>query len=343
MRWLITGGCGFIGRNLLLHVSKIPNAVFRVIDDLSTGTREELGVLTDFCELNAADPSVEWSDWSRARVELVRADVRAFAVADRVTAGADVVVHLAANTGVGPSIEDPMRDCTINVVGTLMYLEACRLNGVRRFVFASSGAAIGECKPPLHEELAPHPVSPYGASKLAGEAYCQAYARTFGLQTAALRFGNCYGPLSRHKGSIVAKFTREAFAGIPWEIYGDGEQTRDFIYVEDVVDAIVSAAAADGMGGEIFQIASNTETTIFELATKLAEVLKCQGVNPPGMRYGKPRVGDVRRNYSDTGKARARLGWSPRVSLDEGLKRTVTWFLENRNRPASPYDASAAV
>src|ERR1700691_1181160 len=266
MRWIITGGCGFIGRNLLLHASKSPNAVFRVIDDLSTGTREELGVLADFSELNAADRSVDWSDWSRARVELVRADVRAFAVARQVTAAADVVIHLAANTGVGPSIEDPMRDCTINVVGTLTYLEACRLIGVRRFVFASSAAAIGECKPPLHEELAPHPVSPYGASKLAGEAYCEAYKRSFGVDTVALRFGNCYGPLSSHKGSVVAKFIREALDGQLWEIYGDGAQTRDFIYWDDIAQAIFRAATTPGVGGEIFQIATNAETTVAELA-----------------------------------------------------------------------------
>ena len=330
MRWLITGGCGFIGRNLLLRASQNANAAFRVVDDLSTGTREDLAALTDFRELDAADRSIDWSDWSRARVELIRADVRVAAVALRVTAGADVAVHLAANTGVGPSIEDPMQDCTINVVGTLTYLEACRLNAVRRFVFASSGASVGECKPPIHEELAPHPASPYGASKLAGEAYCSSYARSFGLGTVALRFGNCYGPLSGHKTSVVAKFIREAFAGKCWEIYGDGGQTRDFIYVEDVIDAIILAGTAGSLEGEIFQIASSTETTVSELATKLAAILKSRGVRPPDMRYANARVGDVVRNYSDTTKARARLGWSPKVSLNEGLDRTVRWFLEAR-------------
>ena len=330
MRWLITGGCGFIGRNLLLRASQNADAAFRVVDDLSTGTREDLAALTDFRELDAADRSIDWSDWSRARVELIRADVRVAAVALRVTAGADVAVHLAANTGVGPSIEDPMQDCTINVVGTLTYLEACRLNAVRRFVFASSGASVGECKPPIHEELAPHPASPYGASKLAGEAYCSSYARSFGLGTVALRFGNCYGPLSGHKTSVVAKFIREAFAGECWEIYGDGGQTRDFIYVEDVIDAIILAGTAGSLEGEIFQIASSTETTVSELATKLAAILKSRGVRPPDMRYANARVGDVVRNYSDTTKARARLGWSPKVSLNEGLDRTVRWFLEAR-------------
>jgi UDP-glucose 4-epimerase len=328
MRWLITGGCGFIGRNLLLRAWQDADAVFRIVDDLSTGTSEDLASQVDFYELDPADPSIDWSDWSRARVELIRADVRELAVALRVTAGADVAVHLAANTGVGPSIEDPIRDCTINIVGTLTYLEACRLNGVRRFVLASSSAAVGECTPPLHEELASHPASPYGASKLAGEAYCSGYARSFGLGAVALRFGNCYGPLSGHKTSVVAKFIREAFAGKCWEIYGNGRQTRDFIYVEDVIDAIIMAATAESVDGEIFQIASNTETTVSELATKLAAVLKSHGIRPPEMHYTKTRVGDVVRNYSDTTKARTRLGWRSKVPLDQGLDRTVRWFLD---------------
>src|SRR5262249_16844775 len=153
-----------------------------------------------------------------------------------------------------------------NVVGTLNYLEACRRLGVRRFVFASSGAPIGDCEPPLHEEMPGHPVSPYGASKLAGEAYCSAYRHSFGIETVALRFGNCYGPLSSHKNSVVAKFIRQALAGQPWEIFGDGCQTRDFIYVQDVTDAIIRAATVEGIGGEVFQIATNSETTVLELA-----------------------------------------------------------------------------
>ena len=336
MRWLITGGCGFIGRNLLRRASRERDAVFRIIDDVSTGTREELRGATDFSEVAADDTKVQWADWRRSPVEFVKADIRDGEVARRVVAGADVVVHLAANTGVAPSVEDPMRDCTANVIGTLNYLEACRHNGVKRFVFASSGAPIGECKPPIHEELAAHPVSPYGASKLAGEAYCSAYARSFGIETVALRFGNCYGPLSNHKSSVVAKFIREALAGTTWEVYGDGNQTRDFIFVEDIAEAILLAATAAAVGGEVFQIASNGETSVLDLASKLADVLKAHGITPPTIRYASPRIGDVKRNYSDTTKARTRLGWNSSVSLEQGLDRTVKWFLGDHSPVTDP-------
>jgi UDP-glucose 4-epimerase len=333
MRWLVTGGCGFIGRNVIRHLLRRSNNVIRVIDDLSVGTREDLAVVDRFSEVDAASLARSMSG-PATRIELVVGDIRDAALARNVAAGADVVVHLAANTGVGPSVADPRLDCTVNVIGTLNYLEACRHSGIKRFVFASSGAPIGDCEPPLHEELPAHPVSPYGASKLAGEAYCSAYKRSFGIETVALRFGNCYGPLSTHKGSIVAKFIREALAGQPWEIYGDGCQTRDFIYVDDIASAIELGATAKDIGGEVFQIATNTETSVGQLAEKLAQALKRRGVEPTGMHNGAERTGDVKRNYSDTRKAQTRLGWASRVSLDDGLERTVGWFLGTaRNKP----------
>src|SRR5580700_7017160 len=266
MRWLITGGCGFIGRNFIRLLLTRSNDTIRVVDDLSVGTRAELEAISPVVALDPGTLKPAEAGGAACRIEIVAGDVRDAALARRVIAGADAVIHLAANTGVGPSVADPTSDCTINVLGTLNYLEACRHNGVRRFVFASSGAPIGECEPPIHEELPTHPVSPYGASKLAGEAYCSAYKRSFGIDTVALRFGNAYGPLSSHKASVVAKFIREALVGEPWEIYGDGRQTRDFVYVEDMVAAIVRAATVPGVGGEVFQIASNAETTVRELA-----------------------------------------------------------------------------
>jgi UDP-glucose 4-epimerase len=335
-RWLVTGGCGFIGRNLISRLLGRPEMLVRVVDDLSVGTREDLAAIHAIAEQHADD--VEWR--CERRLGLIAGDICDETLACRAAEGADVIVHLAANTGVAPSVADPRRDCLNNVVGTLNYLEACRHLGIRRFVFASSGAPVGDCEPPLHEELAAHPVSPYGASKLAGEAYCSAYKRSFGIDTVALRFGNCYGPLSTHKSSVVAKFIREACAGDFWEIYGGGEQTRDFIFVGDVVDAIMLAASAAAVGGEVFQIATNTETAVLELADLLAEALKRRGVTPAGMRHAAPRVGDVKRNYSDTRKAQARLGWSARVTLEEGLDHTVDWFLERQRQVAPTLDAS---
>lgn len=324
-RWIVTGGCGFIGRNLILRLLRDDSAIVRVVDDLSVGTRGELGALCPISE-HSGDGEVGWS--VDRRLTLLVGDIRDEHLANHATKGADVIVHLAGNTGVSSSVNDPRKDCFSNVIGTMNYLEACRKHNIPRFVFASSGASIGDHTPPLHEELAARPVSPYGASKLAGEAYCCAYKHAFGIETVALRFGNCYGPLSGHKGSVVAKFVREALTGVPWEIYGGGRQTRDFIFVDDVIEAILLAARAEAVGGEAFQIATSTETTVLELATMLSEILNQRGVKRVATRHSAPRVGDVIRNYSDTRKAQTMLGWSAQVTLEDGLKRTVDWFLQ---------------
>lgn len=263
-------------------------------------------------------------------VELITGDIREPGVCLRAAQGKDVIVHLAASTGVAPSVADPRFDMEVNVAGTLNLLEAGRQNRVRRFVFASSGAPLGECTPPIHEEMPPHPVSPYGASKLAGEGYCSAYQQTFGVETVILRFGNVYGPLSNHKSSIVAKFIQQTLAGELCEIYGDGHQTRDFIFIADLVEAILQAAIKE-VAGETFQIATNKEHTINELAGILAKEMTKHGLQMK-LRHGDLRLGDMRRNFSDTSKARRMLGWESLVPLPEGIEKTVAWFLaENRN------------
>jgi len=329
LNWLVTGGCGFIGTALIRELLAEGGHAVRVLDNLAVGGREDLRTVCEFAE---GDGRGEFP--SEGTVELVVANIMDEGLAREVVRGADAIVHLAANTGVEPSVRDPRGDCVTNVIGTLNYLEAARHEGVERFVFASSGAPLGEVEPPLHEELAPHPVSPYGASKLAGEGYCSAYWRTFGVETVALRFGNVYGPGSTHKGSAVAKFTRLAMAGEPIEIYGDGTQTRDFVYIDDLIQAVRLAADAEGVGGEAFQIATNAETTVDELVAKLLPALAEAGIPQPEVRYASPRLGDVKRNYSDTTKARERLGWRAEVDLDEGLRRTVTYFAEGTSSPS---------
>lgn len=322
-KYLITGGCGFLGCALIEKLLERGDSV-RVLDNLSTGTRDDLAVVADFQEVAAEDIA-----GGPDGVELVVGDILNEELAVTVTKGCDVIVHFAANTGVGPSVENPRADCMANVIGTLNYLEAARFNAVRRFVFASSGAPAGEVEPPIHEELPPHPVSPYGASKLAGEGYCSAYSRTFGIDTVMLRFGNVYGPGSLHKSSVVAKFTRLALAGEPLEIFGDGSQTRDFIYIDDLIRAVLLATEVEGIGGEAFQIASNKETTVGEMTELLVETLTAEGLTGIEVVNGERRLGDVMRNYSDTSKARDRLGWSPAENLETGLLKTVRYFLDD--------------
>lgn len=325
MKWLITGGCGFIGTAFIGILMDEGGHSVRVLDDLSVGTREDLRVVGEFTE---TEPDEIKPMADGGPVELVVGSILDEGLALRAAAGADAILHLAANTGVAPSVEDPRKDCLSNVVGTLNLLEAARCNGVGRFVIASSGAAVGEVEPPLHEELASHPASPYGASKLAGEAYCSAYFRTFGVETVALRFGNVYGPLSGHKNSAVAKFIRRAMNGETLEIYGDGSQTRDFIYIGDLVRAVHRAATTEAVGGEVFQIATNHETSVNEMVELLLPALAEVGIKDVEVRQTSPRPGDVARNYSDTSKAERMLGWRSEVGLEQGLRLTVEWFME---------------
>lgn len=325
MNYFITGGCGFIGRNLIKYLAASGSA-FVVYDNHLTGQPGDLTYTgLPFDEVDAG--SVRWM---RGRIQCVRGDILEQESLLRAAHGAGVIVHLAANTGVLASVEEPAADCRVNVLGTLNVLEACRQAGVRRFVFASSGAPIGDAAaPPIHEELPPRPVSPYGASKLAGEGYCSAYFSTFGIDTVALRFGNVYGPGSTHKSSVVAKFIRRALDGQPLEIYGDGGQTRDFIYVGDLLDAVQKAATVEGVGGEIFQIASSRETSVTELTDLLVAVLREQGIADVAVRHIGAQRGEVRRNFSNTSKARRRLKWAPVTSLEDGLRATVRFFKDH--------------
>jgi len=332
VNWLITGGTGFIGSRLVNHLYKSNKGAIRIIDNLSVGSRKNLAETGSYREVTAEN-LVGPPDG----VELVVGDIRDADLALRATQGIEAIVHLAGNTGVQPSIEDPLLDCSANVLGTLNYLEAAREHGITKFVFASSGGTvIGDVTPPINEDMVPKPKSPYGASKSACEGYLCAYHGTFGIETIALRFGNVYGPGSDHKGSVVAKFIRQGLASEPLEIYGDGSQTRDFVYIDDLIGAIVKAAYTPNIGGEVFQIASNRETTISEIAKLISSLLSQAGVQGVQVQHTNPLAGEIRRNFSDTSKAKQLLNWQASIGLTEGLKETITWYLQTQTRTDDP-------
>lgn len=340
-RYLITGGCGFIGTSLIAHLLKEnPKIKIRVLDNLSVGTKEGLAEVCNFVEKDASNSSYQaGNSLDGPFVDLIIGDIRDYAICLECCKDIDIVVHLAANTGVAPSVDNPRLDMETNVAGTFNMLEAARHNDIERFVFASSGAPIGDVEPPITEDKPPKPVSPYGASKLAGEGYCSAYYRAFGLETVSLRFGNVYGPRSKHKSSVVAKFIKQALAGETLEIYGDGNQTRDFIYIDDLIQAIClavapkpqsSALSAFGPYGEVFQIATHKETTVNEIGDRIKEIVGKAMGKKISVIHSESRLGDVKRNYSDISKARKILGYSPVFDLEKGLKKTLQYFLNGR-------------
>ena len=361
---LITGGCGFIGSNLIDFMIKKGFTNLRILDNFSVGkienteavlaehgkyTKKVLNNQISYTLISKSNTTHTHNNSLQSlqiNVDIIIGDIRNLADCLKSTDNASAVVHLAAQSGVPISVDNPMLDCELNIVGTLNILEACRKNKVDKFIFASSGAPLGEVDPPIHENKVPKPVSPYGASKLAGEAYCSAYYQTFGIKTVALRFGNIYGLRSSHKSSVVAKFFKRAMEGLPLEIYGDGSQTRDFVFTNDICNAIYLSLKSTGIapenfspqpsatsysktGGEIFQIATYKETTVDEIAKKIKMLVE-QGTNKKvEIKYGEKRLGDVRRNYSDISKATEILGFKPEYDLDTGLNKTWQFYLNS--------------
>lgn len=314
MRLLITGGCGFIGANLCEYLLSKGGFELRVLDNLSTGRQEYL----EYVQRHAG-----------GKVELIHGDVRDRAIVDEAVKGVDAVVHLAAKTSVVDSLKDPEEVFQVNVMGTVNLLEACRRHGVGRFVFASSNAAVGEQEPPIDERKVPAPISPYGASKLAGEALCSAYFGSYGIKAIVLRFANVYGPYSDHKTSVVTKFIRQAKNGEPLVIYGDGSQTRDFVHVRDICQAIELALDYEptGAGDLVFQIGSGVETSLLQLVDQLSHIAQESGFQSPPVKFEHARPGEIRRNFSDIRRAQERLGYSPQIGVEEGLRRTWRNFL----------------
>jgi UDP-glucose 4-epimerase len=299
-RALVTGGAGFIGSALVRALRERGYDV-RVYDDLSVG-----------------DPAnIDGTD-----AEIVRGDVCDLAALTEAARGCDAAFHLAAGAGVIQSIDEPLVNFDQNARGTVVALEAARRADVGRFVFSSSNAPLGEGAYPAREDKPIAPLSPYGASKAVGEAYCSAFHGAYGMHAVAVRFSNAYGPRSAHKGNVIPLFIRRLRAGEELTVYGDGEQTRDFVFCEDLGEGLIRAAEADGAGGEIFQLASGVETSLNRLLELLGEVSGTE----PRVRREPPRAGEILRNYSAVDKARDRLGYRPSVALAEGLQRTWDWF-----------------
>ena len=322
-KWLITGGCGFIGLNLIEELVNNYECNIRIIDNLNKGDIESLGKICNFEIIEKADHPFQ------EKVQLYIRDIKNRDVAYTILNDIDCIVHLAANTGVQPSIDNPLEDCNNNIIGTINYLEAARQNNVSKFIFASSGASLGEQTPPLHEEKIPKPIAPYGASKLSVEAYCLAYYGSFGMNTTILRFGNVYGPWSMEKESVVAKFIKQVLRNELITIYGNGKQTRDFIYVKDIIGAIIKSSKYK-VCGEMFQLANGEEISTNELTNIMKDIISENTNKEIKIKYAPARKGEIIKNFTNISKARKYLNWSPSTNIKKGIDETLQWFLENQ-------------
>ena len=304
---LVTGGGGFIGSNLVPALVHAGYQV-RVLDDWSTGSPDNLSGL-------------------EGSIEIIEGDIRDEATLVRATSETELVFHLAARPSVARSIAEPLTSHSVNATGTLAVLEAARAAGVRRVVYASSSSIYGDTPVlPKDEEMPVNPLSPYAASKLAGESYCRAFTRSFGLETVSLRFFNVFGPRQDPESqyaAVIPRFITRLLSDDPPEIFGDGTQSRDFTFISNVVDAcILAGSSGTESTGETFNVGCHGRITLLDVAEMLNELLD-KDLRPV---FGPRREGDVMHSQADITKAEVLLGYQPNTNFRDGLARTVEWF-----------------
>jgi UDP-glucose 4-epimerase len=309
--WLVTGGAGFIGSHLVEALVAAGRSV-RVFDDFSTGLRSNVP----------------------AGVEVITGCVTDLRAVSAVVAGCEVVFHLAALASVTRSIEDPLTSHRVCADGTLNILDAARRAGVRRFIYAGSASAYGRANDPggQDEDTPLEPLSPYAAAKLAGEFYCQSFAHAYGLETVRLRFFNVFGPRQRADSpysGVIALFLAAYLAGRPPTVFGDGLQSRDFVYVSDVVDALIRSAETPGISGGVYNVGTGRSVSLLDLIGEL-NALFGASIAPV---HAPARPGDVRHSRARIGRIRSELGYEPRVALGEGLRRTLEWLRGPTRQP----------
>jgi len=304
--YLVTGGAGFIGSNIVHELVARGEGV-RVLDNFSTGRRENLaGVLND--------------------IELIEGDLRDPSACRRAVAGVEYVLHQGAIPSVQRSVDDPSISNDANVSGTLNLLIAARDAGVRRVVYASSSSVYGDSPTlPKHEDMTPRPRSPYAVSKLAAEYYCQVFTEVYGLETVSLRYFNVFGPRqdpTSQYSAVIPLFVQAMLAGEPPVVYGDGLQSRDFTYVSNNVEANLLAATAPGVAGRVFNIACGKRYTLLDLIAMLNDILGTH-IDPV---FAPPRPGDVKHSLADIRLAQEQMSYTVDVNFETGLERTVTWY-----------------
>jgi nucleoside-diphosphate-sugar epimerase len=305
-RWLVTGGAGFIGSNTVEELIRRGEKV-RVLDNFSTGKRHNIESFLD-------------------DIELIEGDVRSYHIVREATEGVDFVLHEAALPSIPRSIRDPITSNEVNVAGTLNVLHAAKDAKVKRVVFASSSSIYGETPElPKHEEMMLSPLSPYAVSKLAAEKYCSVFTKVYGLETVALRYFNVFGPrqdLTSQYSAVIPKFITAILHNRKPLIYGDGEQSRDFTFVSNVVNGNILAATMPGVEGIAVNCACNRQITLNYLVDKVNYILG-KNIQP---EYTNPKPGEIKHSFAAIGAAERYLGYKPLVHFDEGLQMTVDWY-----------------